>query len=258
MDILPGEATPLSQAGFDNVLNSLGVNAPSLWSLMTVETRGFGFLPDRRPKILFERHVFHKRTGGQFSARHPDISAREAGGYVGGSAEYRRLALAMTLNAGEALESTSWGLAQIMGFNARRLGYASAQAMVDQFRDGEDQQLDGALRFIRANAALATAFADEQWEKVAFFYNGPDYAKNNYHKKLASYFTLYSIRGVPQIRIRVAQAWLTFLGYSPRGEDGILGDGTMAAIVAFQKDHSLTVNAELDEATFLALKQAAG
>jgi hypothetical protein len=57
------------------VLDRLGVDQATLWSLLTVETRGFGFLPDQRPEILFERHIFHKHTGGRFSAGHPNISS---------------------------------------------------------------------------------------------------------------------------------------------------------------------------------------
>jgi len=38
--------------------------------------------------------------------------------------------------------------------------------------------------------------------------------------------------------------------------DGIIGDGTLAFIVAFQQDQGVTVTAELDEATFRALEIA--
>jgi hypothetical protein len=30
---------------------------PVLWSVVVVETSGCGFLPDRRPRILFERRI---------------------------------------------------------------------------------------------------------------------------------------------------------------------------------------------------------
>lgn len=257
MTIQAGEAAPLSQSGFDSALARLGVDQAALWSLLTVETRGFGFLPDRRPKILFERHIFHKRTGGRFSAQHPGISSPAGKGYLGNAAEYDRLAQAIKLDHDAALESASWGLGQVMGFNAKKLGYRSAEAMVDEFRKGENEQLEGACRFISGNDALRTAFSDKRWERVAFFYNGRAHAENGYAKKLDHYFTLYRIKGCPSVRTRVAQAWLTYLKYAPRGVDGIIGDGTLAAIVAFQQDHGLPVTAELDDATFQALEAAA-
>lgn len=257
MAIQTGEAAPLSQSGFDSVLNRLGVDQAALWSLLTVETRGFGFLPDRRPKILFERHIFHKRTGGRFSDRHPSISSPSGKGYLGDAAEYDRLAQAIKLDHDAALESASWGLGQVMGFNAKKLGYQSAEAMVDEFCKGENEQLEGACRFISGNNPLKTAFTNKRWDRVAFFYNGRAHAENGYARKLDHYFTLYRIKGCPSVRTRIAQAWLTYLRYSPRGVDGIIGDGTLAAIVAFQQDRGMNVTAELDDATFEALKNAA-
>jgi hypothetical protein len=257
MDAFLGKAAPLTQRGFDEVLGVLGVDAASLWSLMTVETRGFGFLRDRRPKILFERHIFHKRTQGRYSALHPDISSSLAGGYLGDAAEYQRLEKALALDHDAALDSASWGLGQIMGFNAPQLGYKNAQEMISQFLEGEDQQLQGTRRFIQSNQALAEALTARRWAKVAFFYNGRSYAKNEYDRKLDRYFTLYTLHGLPRIDVRTAQAWLTYLGYSPRGVDGLVGDGTRTATIAFQQDKGLAVTAELDAATLAELQRAA-
>ena len=152
-------------------------------------------MPDRRPKILFERHIFHKRTKGRYSAAHPDISSSASGGYQGDAAEYERLERAIKLDRKAALESVSWGLGQIMGFNAVKLGYLDAEDMVKKFIEGEDQQLDGSRRFIMNNAALESAFQNKNWTKVAFFYNGAAYAKNAYHTKLEHYCELYTIKG---------------------------------------------------------------
>jgi hypothetical protein len=251
-----GKALPMTQNGFDNVLGQLGVDAASLWALVTVETKGFGFLADRRPKILFERHVFHNRTGGRFSASNPDISSSTPGGYSGGAAEYDRLARAMQLDRRAALESASWGLPQIMGFNASKLSYANAEAMVQAFIVDEDAQLDGARRFIMSNESLALALRQKQWARVAFFYNGKDYKKNAYDDKLLHYQQLYSIKGTPSIEIRTAQASLTYLGFDTRGVDGVVGDGTRTAAIAFQRAKGLHVSAELDEPTLTALKAA--
>ena len=99
-----GKGQPLTQAGFDAAIARLEVSPAALWSLITVETRGFGYLPDRRPKILFERHIFHRRTDGEFDRTAPDISSPDAGGYIGNEAEYNRLARAMELNRKAALE----------------------------------------------------------------------------------------------------------------------------------------------------------
>jgi N-acetylmuramidase len=122
---------PLTQSAFDKVKQRLEVPASTLWALLAVETRGFGYLQerDRRPKILFERHVFHKRTAGRFAALHPTLSSPEPGAYLKDGEEYTRLHAAMRLHRSSALESVSWGLGQTMGFNAVRMGYAGVEAI---------------------------------------------------------------------------------------------------------------------------------
>ncbi|HWT38067.1 MAG TPA: N-acetylmuramidase domain-containing protein [Paraburkholderia sp.] len=257
-DTFLGAAAPLTQTGFDDVAHQLAIDVQSLWALLTVETRGFGFLPDRRPKILYERHIFHKRTGGRFSAANPDISSSNPGGYQGGAAEYDRLMRAIRLDRQAALESTSRGLPQIMGFNARTLRYLNAEEMIQNFINDEDTQLQGANRFISSNAALSAALRQKDWARVAFFYNGADFQKNQYDRKLAHYHDLFNIKGTPSIEIRAAQARLTYIGFEPGGIDGVVGNGTRTATIAFQRAKQLNVTADLDDPTLAALKLAAG
>jgi hypothetical protein len=251
-----GLAEPLTAEGIDHAVAELACDAASLWALLSVETRGFGFLPDRRPVILFERHVFHKRTGGRFSASHPEISSPTTGGYQGGALEYGRLALAMQLDRRAALESASWGLGQVMGFNAASVQFRDVDEMIDRFRDGEDAQLGASVRFILNRPALAEAFRKRRWATVAFFYNGSDFAKNAYDVKLERAHDLYTVTGVPSLDVRTAQARLSFLGFEVGGVDGVLGKRTRAAILAFQRARGLDATAALDAATLDALKQA--
>jgi hypothetical protein len=259
VDTFVGTAAPLSQHGFDEVARQLDVDPESLWSLLTVETRGFGFLPDRRPKILYERHIFHRRTGGTFSMSHPDISGKGAGGYATDTAgEYDRLTRAMVLDDRAALESASWGLGQVMGFNASTLGYPAVQDMVISFLSGEDAQLDGSRRFIAANGALATAFRARRWATVAFFYNGEDYARNQYDVKLERHYHRFKTGGTPSVEVRAGQARLTYLGFDPRGVDGVVGKGTRRAARTFQAAQGLRVTGDLDDATLQRLKDLAG
>ena len=48
-----GGARPMTAGGFSDEADRLGVKAAEIWAVLTVETRGCGFLPDRRPLILF-------------------------------------------------------------------------------------------------------------------------------------------------------------------------------------------------------------
>src|SRR5437763_1168307 len=108
-----GKSKALSQEGLDAASRALSVNAPEIWAVLAVETSGCGYLSDRRPPILFERHIFSRLTKGQFDTS--DVSNPQAGGYgPSGANQYLRLTNAIGLHRNAALESASWGLAQIM------------------------------------------------------------------------------------------------------------------------------------------------
>src|SRR5689334_9469520 len=111
IDRFIGLGTPLTQDGLDRSAQLIGVNVPTLWAVIFTETSGCGFFGDRRPKILFERHIFHRLTGGRFDADDPDISQPTPGGYgPSGAHQYDRLAAAILLDRQAALQSASWGL----------------------------------------------------------------------------------------------------------------------------------------------------
>lgn len=74
-------AKPLSATNLDNLVNDLDVDAAAVCSVITVETSGSDFLANRNPKILFERHWFHRLTDGQFDAQAFALSQPSAGGY---------------------------------------------------------------------------------------------------------------------------------------------------------------------------------
>lgn len=52
--------------------------APELWAVIGVETSGCGYFDDRRPQILYERHIFYRLTQGRFPVS--DINSPDAGG----------------------------------------------------------------------------------------------------------------------------------------------------------------------------------
>jgi len=252
-----GTTSPMSQHGLDQALGILSVGQPELWTVLSVETSGFGFLPDRRPLILFERHIFHQQTAGIFDAASPGISSPIPGGYLGGSQEYTRLAAAMALNAHAALNSASWGIGQVMGFNSRLAGFDTVEAMVAAMVQSEDAQLAGMASFVRAKG-LHKPLAQHDWAGFARGYNGEDFAKNQYDAKLASFFQKFATGPLPDIRVRQAQALLTFLGMEPNGVDGISGKGTQSAIVRFRQQNGMGNSGEIDDALIAAMSAKMG
>src|SRR5438045_1117218 len=64
-----GTASPLDFAGIQTALDVLRAEAADLWAVIGVETSGCGFLPDRRVKMLYERHLFSRFTKHRFDTK---------------------------------------------------------------------------------------------------------------------------------------------------------------------------------------------
>jgi hypothetical protein len=238
------QGRPLSDEGMDQVCSTLGVSESEVWAVLTVETRGFGFLQDRRPQILFERHIFHRRTQGRHDSGNADISNAKAGGYLSGPDEYTRLEKAMSLDREAALESASWGIAQVMGFNYEVAGFATIDAMVAGMVKDEDAQLLAMANFIKGNM-LAGALQRQNWVSFARGYNGPEFKKNEYDTRLAAAHAKYKIL-LPDLALRTAQAALLYLGIDPGPIDGFRGRRTRSALTQFQEQSGLPDTGELD------------
>src|SRR3974390_691144 len=208
-----GPAFALSSAGLASVAMSLGVFAPEVWTVLGVETSGCGFLPDRRPQILYERHIFHSLTGGQFDDG--NISDPTPGGYgAAGAHQYERLSAAINLDSEAALKSTSWGIGQVMGMNFAIAGFPDVDSMVAEMSRSEDQQLAAVGAFLIAKE-LHLSLRAHDWTTFARGYNGPNYAINHYDSRLNAEFQKFSSGQLPDLLARAAQLYLTYLGFHP-------------------------------------------
>lgn len=255
-DEFTGTAFPLDQAGQQAVLDLLGVGAAELWAVLSVETSGFGYLSDRRPQILFERHVFSKRTNRRFDGSHPAISNPAPGGYgAAGAHQYDRLQAAIALDRKAALESASWGIGQLMGFNHGLGGFADVETMVKSMVASENNQLSAMCAFI-VKGNLQKALAQHDWLEFARHYNGSDFAVNHYDEKLRSAFSRYSQK-LPDLSVRQAQVYLKYLGFDAGAIDGAAGPRTFGALNAFQSANHLPVVDRVDDATIAILKNKA-
>lgn len=177
----------------------LGVPVAAIRAVTEVESKGSGFVDDNRPVILFERHIMRRQlaaTGRKdlpnLESKFPSIVNSKPGGYLGGKAEWDRLATAANIDRTSALESCSWGLFQIMGFHWKLLGYTSVQEFVNAMYRSEGGQLDAFVRFIKANPNLLKALKDQDWTAFAKGYNGPAYETNRYDTRLAAAFAKFN------------------------------------------------------------------
>ena len=245
----PLEAQAMTLDGFKAAADRLDVGAAELWTVLEVETRGEGYFvggaKHRLPQILFERHIFSQRTNHAFDTMRPDLSARrpytaaadapEAERYGGHDLQYPRLVAAARLNARAALESASWGLGQIMGFNHAAAGYDDVEAMVDDMRRSEDRQLAAFVGFLEHHA-LKDKLRDHRWAEFAEVYNGKNYAAHDYHGRLAAKYDVVKRRR-PDILLREAQVYLKFIGLYGQRADGLWGPATRAAIARYLSEN---------------------
>ncbi len=196
---LAGAVPPhyLGAADLQRAADTLGVQLAAVRAVNEVESLGHGMLPDGRPVILFERHVFWQRLESHgidpapLAVRYPSLVSTEPGGYQGGSAEYVRLATAMTIHAAAAQEACSWGGFQIMGYHWKGLDYAGIDDFVECMKEGEAQHLEAFVRFIAADKDLLAALKGRKWAAFAKGYNGKNYARNLYDAKLAQAYDKY-------------------------------------------------------------------
>lgn len=101
-------------------------------AVRTVEVGGkAGFDKNGRPAILYEHHHFSRLTGRRYDYAYPDIANKlPYKPYRRPSEQYPLLLRAYNLDASAALEATSWGAFQMMGFNHAQAGFGTVQLLV--------------------------------------------------------------------------------------------------------------------------------
>ncbi len=151
------------------------VESASVLAVAQVESNGRSDLPDGRPQILFEAHIFSQRTKGRYDEAYPMISSPtwNRSLYRGGAGEYDRLRAAASLNRAAAYESISMGLFQIMGFNHKACGFNSAEEMYKAISGPDDADMDAFCNFVEANPKMLAALRKKDWSTFALLYNGP-------------------------------------------------------------------------------------
>lgn len=165
--------------------SNLGCTGKQLSAVASVESSGGGFDNHGRPKILYERHLFHRQTDGKWS---PTIFSNKSGGGYGQSS-WDKLAAACAKDPDAAFGACSWGKFQVLGLHWSKLGYESPYALAYSCVTGEAEHYDLFARYIQAfglaDELRAITDDPEDCRALARGYNGPNYEKFNYHKRIA-------------------------------------------------------------------------
>ena len=90
------------------------------------------------------------------------------------------------------MRSMSVGLGQIMGFNYKRVGAASAS---DLYTAPVSEQVAFVARFLKSKSSILkkSSPGDSDFRAIAKYYNGSGYEAHGYHEKLARWFREFRI-----------------------------------------------------------------
>lgn len=142
----------------------------SLAAFIEVESGGKGF-DSNTGKILIQfEPVWFKRLSpytpsGKWSVNKVDVQSKE----------WIAFNDAFSKNSDKAMQATSIGLGQIMGFHYKRLGYKNVGEMWDDAKKGLEKQIEQIAKFILTDKNLLFALKTGDWHKVATIYNGSGY-----------------------------------------------------------------------------------
>ncbi len=171
----------------------LGIDPGVAVAVFATEAGGYALAEEERMVIRFENHIFFNEWG----KRNPDKFAQHfrfnpAPGQTWKNHQWRPapdqpwqsfhgdqdrewavLAFASTLDDGAAKRSISMGIAQIMGFNYRALGYSSAREMFDALNGDLRRQVFSFFDFVRQKPGTVEALRRGDFRTFARIYNGP-------------------------------------------------------------------------------------
>ncbi|MBC3413558.1 MULTISPECIES: N-acetylmuramidase family protein [Pseudomonas] len=161
-----------------------GISANLIKAFAQVESGGkSGFGPARLPMIAFEGHWFQRYTKHKYDVTHPLLSykyKKKAGpqwqiNNKDQDKAWETMATAFALDQQAALQSASWGMFQVMGFNYANCGYKNVFEFVAALKLNASEQLKAFLNYCKKNPGFITAAKNKDYAGMASSYNGDDY-----------------------------------------------------------------------------------
>jgi len=191
----------LTDADFARAAKELNVEIAAIRAVAEVEAAGQGFLPDGRPAVLYEAHVFHAQTKGKHAAAKDRRGAKLSSAKwdrslygATGAHQHERIEDAAKLDWDAAHKAASWGTFQILGTNHKAAGHDTIKGFVDAMNSGASAHLDAFVSFIKTNK-LDGALRSKNWAAFARGYNGPGYAANKYDQKMHAAYLKWKAKG---------------------------------------------------------------
>lgn len=175
----------LNNSQIIDLAKKYGISYASLKAVIEVESGGIGFASDGKIIIQFEPSWFKRKSpytpSGKWSQNRVERQSQE----------WIAFNDAFSKNPNAAMESTSIGLMQVMGFHYSLLGFKTVGAMWDFAKVSEANQLELGLKFIKLNTKMYNALKKNDFNTFAYYYNGSAYKKFNYHTRMQTAYNKY-------------------------------------------------------------------
>jgi hypothetical protein len=148
-------------------------------AIVDVESGGIGFATDTGKIIIqFEPSWFKRKSP------YTPSGLWSQNGVERQSKEWIAFNDAFAKNPNAAMQSTSIGLMQVMGFHYAELGFKTVGEMWDFAKISEANQLELGLKFIKSDIKMYNALKTNDFAIFAYHYNGSQYKKFNYDKRI--------------------------------------------------------------------------
>lgn len=200
---------------WEDAIKKLGVNNIDLLKTIAYQESYIEPFLDDHTKIRYERHRFYElykskygeEKANELSLKFPNLVNKISGGYGenvfltqkgfdklgANNHQFERLKEAMKLDKSIALQSTSYGVFQLMGEN-----YSHSSDTVEDFfenmENSEIFQINATVEFLKKDTGkkgFSNALNNKNWELVASIYNGKNWKSTNpdYAKNIEKYYT---------------------------------------------------------------------
>lgn len=249
-----------SEHVFAEVAAKIGCDLAAIRAVFKVEAAGKFFNSDGSLVRRFEPHHFPQRHWATIGFNPKSVKPWKASLRLSTSKRRAMFKKAFEIDRESAMRAASWGAPQIMGFNYLWCGYGSATALVESFKDA-DEQVRAFGDFV-ISKKLDSAIRSHDWLTFATGYNGSGQARA-YAAKIESAYRKASGKPSDEVlregskgdSVYALQVRLVELGLLDSA-DADFGPLTYSAVIRFQAAHNLKTDGVVGAKTWAALRCA--
>ena len=191
-DTLAHDPTRLNDDDYRRAADSIGCEVAAINAVVDCEAGPThrGFWEEGKPIANFDLSVYRKfcRKRGINPSAYKRLYKPAPKGQPN---VWAKLEAAMEIDRQSAIEGTFWGMFQIGGFNWSKCGCGDIEEFYSRMCKSEGEQLMLFVAFIRTTD-IDRHLRAHNWAAFSRSYNGPNYAAQGYHTRMASSFARHS------------------------------------------------------------------